>query len=169
MGVRQVAIGVRRPMSTDIEEMCRQCNGKCCRYFCFQIDEPDTFEEYENLRWFILHKGITIHIDEGDWYISIENECRNLTADGRCSDYAHRPMICRSYSSEGCDATGGDYEYEELFTTADEIAAYARKKLGPQKYDKKWAKMCGLPAPEKKASGNKGGKKKKKHKKKHKR
>ena len=143
-------------MDTDIDKTCLQCGAKCCRYFCFEIDQPDTFEEFENLRWFLLHEGITIHVDEGKWFISIDNPCKNLTPEGRCSDYANRPMICRAYSIEGCDATGGDYEYEELFTKPEQIAAYARKALGGRKYDKHWAKMCGLPKPKK----DKGHKKK---------
>lgn len=129
-------------MSEDVDPLCRQCQAKCCRYFCFQIDTPESFEEFENLRWFLLHEGIGIHIDEGNWFISIDNKCRNLAADGRCVDYANRPVICRQYHTDGCDATSGDYEYDELFTSAEQIAAYARKKLGGAKYDKAWSKAC---------------------------
>ena len=130
-------------MSEEIDLMCRQCQSKCCRYFCFEIDEPEDFEEFENLRWFVLHEGISVHVDEGKWFISIDNKCRNLAEDGRCTDYENRPLICRKYTTDGCDATGGDYEYDELFTTAEQVAKYARKKLGKKKYDKQWARMCG--------------------------
>lgn len=129
-------------MSENIDPMCRQCQAKCCRYFCFQIDEPDSFEEFENLRWFMLHEGISIHIDEGNWFISIDNKCKYLADDGRCLNYDSRPAICRKYTTDGCDATGGDYEYDEQFETAEQVAAYARKKLGRKKYDKAWAKLC---------------------------
>jgi len=130
-------------MSTEIDVMCRQCDAKCCRYFCFEIDQPETFEEFENLRWFLLHEGISIHIDEGNWFISIENKCRNLDANGRCAEYASRPVICRKYAVDGCDAVAGDYEYDAMFSSAEQIAAYARKKLGARTYDRKWAELCG--------------------------
>jgi len=132
-------------MSEDeaIDPMCSQCQSKCCRYFCFEIDKPDSFEEFENLRWFILHEGITIHVDEGDWFMSVNNKCKWLADDGRCINYENRPMICRGYTTENCDATGGDYEYDELFETADQIAEYARKKLGRKKYEKALAKLRG--------------------------
>jgi hypothetical protein len=129
-------------MSEDVDPLCRQCRAKCCRYFCFQIDTPESFEEFENLRWFLLHEGIGIHVDEGNWFISIDNKCRRLADDGRCEDYAGRPVICRQYDTDGCDATSGEYEYDELFTSAEQIAAHARKKLGAAKYDKAWARAC---------------------------
>jgi len=129
-------------MSEDVDPLCRQCPAKCCRYFCFQLDTPESFEQFENLRWFLLHEGIGIHVDEGNWFISIDNKCRRLTDDGRCADYAGRPVICRRYDTDGCDATDGDYEYDELFTSAQQLAAYARKKLGAGEYDKQWAKAC---------------------------
>lgn len=145
-------------MSAEIDKLCVSCGAKCCRYFCFEVDKPDTFEEFQNLRWFLLHEGITIHVDEGKWFISIDNKCKNLTDTGLCADYERRPMICRTYSADGCDAVEGDYEYEQLFTTEDEIIAYARKTLGEYKYDKQWAKLCGLPKPEKPKKGGKAGK-----------
>jgi len=133
-------------MSEDIDPMCRRCQSKCCRYFCFEIDKPDSFEEFENLRWFILHEGVSIHVDKGDWFISINNKCKWLADDGRCINYDNRPMICREYTTDACDATGGDYQYDELFEAAEQIAAYARKKLGRKKYDKAWAKLCAAPS-----------------------
>jgi Fe-S-cluster containining protein len=131
-------------MSEDVDPfpLCRQCQAKCCRYFCFQIDKPGSFKEFENLRWFLLHEGISAHIDEGNWFIAIDNKCRRLSDDGRCADYANRPVICRQYHTDGCDATSGDYQYDELFTSAEQIAAYARKKLGAMNYDKQWAEAC---------------------------
>jgi Fe-S-cluster containining protein len=129
-------------MSKDIDPACRQCQSKCCRYFCFQIDEPDSFESFENLRWFLLHEGITIHIDEGNWFISVNNKCNYLGDDGQCLSYDTRPLICRKYTTDGCDATGDDYEYDELFESPEQVAAYARQTLGHKKYDKAWAKLC---------------------------
>ena len=63
---------------------CRECGAKCCRYFCFEIDEPDDYEEFEDIKWYICHEGITVHIDEGDWYINIANPCKMLAEDNSC-------------------------------------------------------------------------------------
>ena len=123
-------------MGHAIHTMCGKCGGKCCQYFCFEIDTPDTFEEFENLRWFLLHEGITIHIDEGHWYISIANRCKSLADDGRCLTYEDRPLICRRYDMDNCDFASGDYEYEQLFETPEQIERHARKALGKKAWRK---------------------------------
>ena len=148
-------------MSEDISEMCKQCGAKCCRYFCFQIDQPNGFEEFDDLRWFLMHEGISIHIDDGDWYISIPNPCKSLTEDGQCAAYENRPLICRKYSHGNCDFTGGDYGYTEEFRSAEDIEEYAMKTLGKKAYrkarDKAYAKAARKEARQarKKAMGSK--------------
>lgn len=120
----------QRPMN----ENCEKCGARCCRYFCFEIEKPDTFEQFENVRWYLMHKNVSIHIDtEGDWYIRVDNRCNHLvqTPQGpRCDDYANRPNVCRRFSPEECDFTQGEYEVEELFNKPEELAAYARRMLG---------------------------------------
>ena len=115
---------------------CTRCGARCCRYFCFEIDEPDDFDEFENIRWFLCHEGVSIHIDDGDWFISLNNRCKMLDDENRCTMYHDRPMICREYDPADCDQTQGGYGYDEEFNTPEEIEAYARKTLGPKKYDK---------------------------------
>lgn len=113
---------------------CRKCPARCCRYFCFEIDKPDTYEDFENIRWYLTHQNISVHIDnEGDWCILIDNKCRNLikTPQGlRCKDYDNRPLICRKFSPANCDFTKGGYELEEDFRTPAQLQAYARRMLG---------------------------------------
>ncbi len=118
-----------------MSKTCQECGAKCCRYFCFEIDEPDDFEEFEDIRWFLCHEGVSVHIDDGDWFISIDNKCRMLLPDNQCSLYEHRPLICRKYSPDTCDQTSGDYDYDEEFNTPGEIEAYARKTLGGKAFD----------------------------------
>lgn len=115
---------------------CLRCGSKCCRYFCFEIDEPDDYEEFEDLRWYLCHEGVSIHIDEGDWYISIENQCKMLGEDGRCTMYENRPLICRKYSLSNCDSSEGGYDYDEEFTMPEEMDVYARGELGEKEYEK---------------------------------
>ncbi len=123
-----------------MDDMCDECGALCCQYFCFEIDEPDCFEEFDDIRWYLLHEGITVHIDEGDWYISIENKCKALDLDNRCTVYEDRPIICRRYSADDCDYTHGDYGYDELFETPEDIERYARRVLGDEEYETERAK-----------------------------
>ncbi len=123
-----------------MSETCQKCAAKCCTYFCFEIDEPDTYEEFEDVRWYLYHEGVTVHVDEGDWFISIDNRCKMLSDDNRCTAYAERPLICRSYALEKCDFSDGDYDYEEYFRTPEELDAYARHILGETAYERAKAK-----------------------------
>lgn len=123
---------------------CHKC-ARCCRYFCFEIDEPDTYDEFEDIRWYLCHEGVSVHIDEGDWFISIENRCKMLGQDDRCTIYAKRPLMCSTYDPDSCDYTDDDYGYDEEFLTPEEIERYARRKLGNAAYNrakaKAWAKL----------------------------
>jgi uncharacterized protein len=122
-------------MEGENRSSCKECGGRCCKYFCLQIDTPDSFEEFENIRWFLLHEGITVHVEDGDWYMSVANRCKALSADGQCTAYERRPLVCRRYVTDNCDHTGGDYEFQEHFRTPEELARHARKALGEKAYD----------------------------------
>jgi len=114
---------------------CRDCDAKCCRYFCFEIDAPDDFNEFEDLRWYLCHEGVSLHIEDGDWYIALANPCKMLGDDNRCRIYDERPMICREYDMGNCDRAEGEYEHDEEFHTPEELEAYARRTLGDKAYD----------------------------------
>ena len=120
-----------------MSDRCMTCGGKCCRYFCFEIEEPDDFEEFEDVRWYLCHEGVSVHIDEdGDWYISIANRCTMLGKNNQCQAYENRPLICRKYDPEACDQTDEDYGYQEEFDSPDELDEYARDTLGTKTYER---------------------------------
>ncbi len=57
---------------------------------------------------------------------------RNDRHDGRArkSGAKAQPRICRTYTTDNCDWHGTEYNYDELFTSADQLRVYAEKKLG---------------------------------------
>lgn len=126
-------------MPKAVKKQCTRCGARCCQYFSFEIDKPDTYEQFESIRWYLLHEGISVYIDdEGDWCILIDNLCRMLVKrreGGRCKQYDNRPLICRKYSSDRCDYIRGGYDWEEVFRSADELEAYARRMLGEQAFE----------------------------------
>lgn len=119
---------------------CKTCNALCCQYFCFQIDTPDDYEEFEDIRWYLCHEGVSVHVEEDEtWYIQIENPCKKLDNDNRCVIYEDRPLICRNYG-ETCEATGSDYGYLEEFKTPEQLLEYARKTLGKKTFEREMIK-----------------------------
>ena len=110
--------------------LCEHCTGVCCRYVALPIEKPTNRRDFDDLRWYVMHEGISVFVEEGDWYVQIAARCRNLEPDNRCASYHTRPMICREYDAGECDYTGGDYQYELLLKTAKDVEQYAAKKLG---------------------------------------
>ncbi len=123
-------------------QSCSKCNALCCQYFCFEIDSPDDYDDYEDIRWYLCHHDVSVHVDEdGDWYIQIANRCNKLDKNNRCSIYEDRPLICRNYSGENCELTGSDYGYVEEFTSPEQLDDYARRTLGQEKYERDMIKF----------------------------
>ncbi|HHQ45135.1 MAG TPA: YkgJ family cysteine cluster protein [Candidatus Altiarchaeales archaeon] len=106
-------------------EVCRGCS-LCCRHLTTQIDAPEDREGFENIRWFLLHKGVKVFIDdEGDWYLEFKTTCNALTEEGLCGIYETRPDICRRYETVDCEKHG-DY-WEELFEKPEDLEAYLKR------------------------------------------
>lgn len=117
------------------KSLCDKCTGLCCRYFALPIETPETRDDYDDIRWYLCHEGVTVFVEEGDWYINIKNKCRHLDGRNRCDIYAERPKLCRHYSDDNCDYVEGEYDYELHFTDARQMEEYMKIKFGspPQK------------------------------------
>jgi len=123
------------------KSQCEACTGLCCRYFALPIETPEDRGDYDDIRWFLCHKGISVFVEDGDWYINIENRCRHLSnKDNRCMIYNKRPRICRGYSHDDCDFVEGEYDYELHFTDDRQMEEYIKIKFGNNKTGKKKAK-----------------------------
>lgn len=127
---------IKRPDRKDIPDgkvPCHYCPGKCCRYFALPIDTPDSWQEYDNMRWFLLHDRATVFVDEGTWYLLVHTKCKHLDdRTNRCGIYENRPDICREYSSKKCEYED-HYVYDQYFELPEQIEEYAEAVLGPRK------------------------------------
>jgi Fe-S-cluster containining protein len=109
--------------------LCDRCAGLCCRYFALPIDNPASRRDFDNIRWYLLHENVTVFIEKRQWYLGIANRCKALQDDNRCGIYHTRPKVCRGYSTDNCDWHGGEYDFETLFTSAEQLEQYAKKRL----------------------------------------
>ena len=112
------------------ETLCDHCTAKCCRYFALPLDEPTDREDYEYLRWFLMHEDATIFVDEGTWYLLVYGKCKHLQPDQRCGIYAVRPQVCRDYSTENCEYDD-DLVYDRYFETPEQLEEYIEAVLPP--------------------------------------
>ncbi len=113
--------------------LCDHCTAVCCQYLALPLDKPETRRDFDDIRWYLMHEGVTVFVEDGDWFVQIRARCRNLQADFKCGVYQTRPTICREYKAEDCDYVGGDYQYEHLFTAPEQIESYGKEILARQR------------------------------------
>jgi Fe-S-cluster containining protein len=120
------AFGTNKIRRKDLPEgkiLCEYCTAKCCRYFALPIEEPEEFEDYEFIRWFLLHDRASIFKEDGNWYLLVHTECKHLQDDNRCGIYETRPQICRDYTTKNCEYDE-DWTYDFYLETSEQVAEY---------------------------------------------
>jgi len=113
------------------ENLCEYCTARCCRYFALPIDTPEDWDDFDNLRWYIMHGRVSIFVDDGTWYLMIHSVCENLQEDYRCGIYETRPNICRAYTTDDCEYDN-DTCYDMLFECEQQVHEYAEALLPPR-------------------------------------
>ena len=106
------------------ENLCEKCAGLCCRYIALPIETPTERQEFEDIRWYLAHEGISVFVEGDDWYINMATRCKYLNKDNMCEIYENRPKICRKYKDDNCDYHSGDYGYDLHFTSLEELDEY---------------------------------------------
>ena len=110
------------------EVLCDYCTAKCCKYFALPIETPVDLEDYEFIRWYLVHDHATVFTDDAQWYIMIHTTCRHLQTDNRCGIYDTRPQICRDYTTDNCEFED-DWTYDLYFEAPEQIRQYAEAVL----------------------------------------
>jgi Fe-S-cluster containining protein len=124
-------LGGRRPLRDEVpdgESLCSYCTAKCCRYFALPLDEPNEPQDFDFMRWFLLHEAASIFVDGETWYLLVHTTCKHLQADHRCGIYHTRPQICRDYSTAECEYDENTV-YDMYFETAEQMAEYVEARL----------------------------------------
>jgi Fe-S-cluster containining protein len=112
-------------MSSNLK--CEECGAKCCKYLAMEIDKPVDKEDYDKIRWYLLHKNVHVFIDhEEDWCVEFESECGELGENDMCQSYERRPRVCRAHGhGEDCEFHGdGEDPHIVKFSTVKEFEEY---------------------------------------------
>jgi len=118
---RLALIPLPPPEGVEINSNCARCMAICCNYVSQEIDAPTTPKDFDVFRWYLMHPGVRIYVDEhGEWFLQFESRCKFLGEDNLCTIYEKRPQICRDLSPDSCEfALGpGDRHY---FTSLEEF------------------------------------------------
>jgi len=101
---------------------CFGCGSECCQYFAVYIDEPTDLEEFDAVRWYLYHRKTSLYIDKHeDWYVHIDNSCRELDEHGKCRSYEGRPLVCRNYEPTACERADIDVGNIAEFESVQEL------------------------------------------------
>ena len=106
-------------MSSSVD--CNSCAAMCCRYVATELDEPTTVHDYENIRWYLIHKHVHVFRDHNDdWFLEFETDCEAIGDDNRCTAYETRPAICREHGNDeiDCEFHGDDEPHDIRFSNA---------------------------------------------------
>jgi len=114
------------------EVLCQHCTALCCKYFSLPIDTPTTWDDYDNIRWYLAHGRCGMFVDDGTWYLVVFGTCQYLTANNMCGIYHERPGICREYTTEQCEY-GNEYVFDKYFDHPQQVQEYAEAILPPRK------------------------------------
>jgi len=96
------------------------------------MELPTTRDDWEYIRWFLLHDKASVFKEDDNWYLLVSTECKHLLPDNRCGIYHTRPKICREYSTDECEYDD-DWLYERFLETAEQAWEYAEAILPPEK------------------------------------
>ena len=111
------------------EVLCNHCGAKCCRYFALPIDKPTEWQDFDYIRWYLLHERAAVFTEEDCWYLLVQNRCKHLRDDHLCGIYETRPQICRDYTTANCEYDD-DWVYDHYWETPEQIEEYAEAVLG---------------------------------------
>jgi len=113
------------------EILCSYCPAKCCRYFALPIETPDSWRQFDFMRWFLLHERASVFVEKEDWYLLVHTPCKHLRKDNLCGIYERRPNICREYKTDKCEYDDL-WVYDRYFELAEQVEEFAEALLGPR-------------------------------------
>ena len=105
------------------ECLCDHCPAKCCHYLASPIDTPETQQDFDYIRWYLLHNNATVFVESGRLEPAVYSTCRFLrpttaaesTRPGRRFAATIRPTIAN---------TQDDWVYEKYFETPEQVKEY---------------------------------------------
>lgn len=116
------------------EPTCEGCGGMCCRSFVLPIDTPETREDFDLLRWLVIHRGVQLLVKDAVWEIEIDLPCEHIQDDGRCAIYARRPQICVDYEVRTCERHQPP-RYDSVITNEYALEAWIVMRYGMRSND----------------------------------
>ena len=107
----------------------RDCGARCCRYVTIKVSAPRSRDDWDEMRWWLAHTGVSVSKDDEGWMVCVETRCGNLRADNTCAVHPQHMDTCKDYDPAHCEFTGPLDEELELRSELDLALYLERRKL----------------------------------------
>ena len=103
-----------------------RCNAECCRYITVDIDTPKDDEDWDEIKWMLMHDKIMVYQNlDREWVVEFLTKCKHLK-DNKCSIYDKRPEVCKDHGVDECETNPGDFS-KVLFKKPEDVDEYLKK------------------------------------------
>jgi Fe-S-cluster containining protein len=109
------------------DEKCRRCPALCCRYIALVLDTPRHPEDYDNLRWYLDHKRVSVFVQDGRWHLCVDTPCRHLVHN-RCRIHGSKPELCQRHDPSQCEFDNPDFRLDHEFRAWEDLDRYLQEK-----------------------------------------
>ena len=109
--------------------VCKICRAQCCQYYALEIDTPRSYEDFDQIKWFLVHQKTKVFVEKRKWFLEIYENCRYLARNHTCKIYAKRPKICREHSHTECEFHGERSDHDLHFQSIEEFDRYLKKRF----------------------------------------
>jgi Fe-S-cluster containining protein len=123
---------------------CEECKGACCKDVAIEIDEPEDFDDFEDIKWLIAHENVNVYLDnEHDWLVEFKTRCKFLDEKNRCKIYHNRYKVCGEHDPISCVSNGNGRHHKMIFRNERDVDKYMKKIGFYKNYKSKKKKMNG--------------------------
>lgn len=111
------------------KKTCEDCPALCCKYVALEIDCPEELEDFEDIKWYVLHKDVNVYVEEdGTWNLEFITPCEYLDEKDKCTIHEEnskikRPKICKEFDVDVCPFHN-KYEEKYRFEKIEDVENY---------------------------------------------
>lgn len=118
-------------INAQLKMNCKDCTAECCKHIAVPIDPPETWEDYQRIKSYIVHEGVSCYLDvEDDWVVEFLTKCGQLNGN-KCMAWGTKeyPSICGEYEMDTCVMNEEGEYWKILFKKPEDVDAHC-KQLG---------------------------------------
>ena len=106
---------------------CDKCNGECCRYITVSYQEPKNEEDWDEIKWMLLHDGVMVYKDNSnEWNVEVRTKCKFLGKDNKCKIYDKRPAVCKNHKLHECEANNEEFA-KVIFNEPEDVDNFLKE------------------------------------------